>query len=49
MYQMVLRKMVVVGGFRRCSVGRTSGGFDDGLGRRESKEPGMEPHHGTKP
>ena len=35
-YQMVLRRMVVVvGGFRRCSIGRTPGGFDDGLGRRE--------------
>lgn len=27
-----------LGGFRRCSIGRTPGGFDDGLGRRAREE-----------
>lgn len=50
MFQMVLRRMVVVGGFGRCSVGRTPGRFDDGLGRRESKESlGWNPTMGLNP
>ena len=27
-----------LGGFRRCSIGRTAGGCDDGLGRRAREE-----------
>ena len=50
MYQMVLRRMVVVGGFRTCSIGRNPGGFDDRLGRRESEESlGWNPTMGLNP